>query len=159
MTGENKCSGGALYFQSGCIVSIYNSSLSAHHGGAVYVGDHTNSGTCASSSHKIHSTLTECSFQVLSLSNTGDSLQLHNVIHFEDNFAHHGSTIYGELLGRCTINRLNVVYIVNKQDLINGFTHFESISIQLITQAQLFLMLLRFTFVEKVNPTMVFVFS
>lgn len=40
---------------------------SADYGGAVYVSDETNSGTCASESYQIYSTKTECFLQVLSL--------------------------------------------------------------------------------------------
>lgn len=40
---------------------------SACYGGAVYVADNTNSGTCASSSYELHSTSTECSFQALAV--------------------------------------------------------------------------------------------
>ena len=40
---------------------------SAYYGGAVYVADDTNSGTCDSTYYGRHSTLTECSMQEIAL--------------------------------------------------------------------------------------------
>lgn len=39
-----------------------------------------------------------------------------------------GSSIFGGLLDRCTISPFDVVYIKNKQQVIDGFMHFISIS-------------------------------
>ena len=72
---------------------------SAEYGGAVYVNDDTNSGTCASDPR------TECFFQVLALYDGLSILDYDGIIillkcmYFSDNTANiSGSTLYGGLL-------------------------------------------------------------
>ena len=80
---------------------------SAEYGGAVYVNDDTNSGTCASYPK------TECFFQVLALydqSSISGSIIL-KCMYFSENTANiSGATLYGGLLDRCTISLFAEVY-------------------------------------------------
>ena len=79
----------------------------ADYGGAVYVADETNSGTCASESYDIYSTITECFIQALSLQHS--NYQNIIIARFTNNYAHlSGSNLFGGLLDRCTINPLTV---------------------------------------------------
>ena len=81
----------------------------ANYGGAIYVADETNSGTCGSISYKTHSTTTECFLQALSL----HSQQTHIVIDakFTNNLAEYsGSDLFGGLLDRCTISPFAEIY-------------------------------------------------
>lgn len=79
----------------------------ADYGGAVYVADETNAGTCASESYNIYSTITECFIQALSLQHS--NYQNIIVARFTKNYAHlSGSDLFGGLLDRCTISPLTV---------------------------------------------------
>ena len=81
----------------------------ADYGGAIYVADETNSGTCGSTSYKIHSATTECFLQALSL----HSQKTHIVIdtNFTNNLAKYsGSDLFGGLLDRCTISPFAEIY-------------------------------------------------
>ena len=85
---------------------------SAGYGGAVYVNDDTNSGTCAS-----HDPRTECFFQVLAIYDwlsipdyISDSMIL-NCMYFSNNTANiSSSTLYGGLLDRCAISQIAEFY-------------------------------------------------
>ena len=86
---------------------------SADYGGAVYVDDDTNSGTCANTPR------TECFFQVLALYNNNgiDDPESDNIIvmpksiYFSKNTVNtSGSTLYGGLLDRCAVNQFAEVY-------------------------------------------------
>ena len=71
----------------------------ADYGGAVYVDDDTNSGTCASDRK------TECFFQVLAIYMLQSELLKTQSIHFSQNYAIiSGSTLYGGLLDRCAMS-------------------------------------------------------
>ena len=82
----------------------------ADYGGAVYVADDTYFATCGNVPNKLHSTSTECFFQILLLANGSltieeESVYLKSYLRFEKNFAHiSGSTLYGGLLDRCTVS-------------------------------------------------------
>ena len=72
---------------------------SADYGGAVYVDDDTNSGTCASDPKL------ECFFQVLALYSEVNKLLKTQSMHFSQNYANiSGSTLYGGLLDRCAMS-------------------------------------------------------
>ena len=106
----------------------------AHYGGAVYVADETNSGVCASKSHNIHSTTTECFMQLLSLqlqhSNYYIPTGLAIVAKFVRNYAHiSGSNLYGGLLDRCT-NSPFTVRISSQPVSINVVVFYMNISVQ-----------------------------
>ena len=106
----------------------------AHYGGAVYVADETNSGVCASKSHNIHSTTTECFMQLLSLqlqhSNYYIPIRLAIVAKFVRNYAHiSGSNLYGGLLDRCT-NSPFTVRISSQPVSINVVVFYMNISVQ-----------------------------
>ena len=80
---------------------------SAKFGGAIYIADSTNSGTCASKSYDIHSTTTECFIQALSLQHS--NYQNNIIAKFTKNYAcTSGSNLFGGLLDRCTISPLTV---------------------------------------------------
>ena len=103
------------------------SANSAYYGGAVYVTDETNSGTCDSTSYGIHSTLTECFIQTLALH---DRLGLYlDNINFLENHAHiSGPILFGGLLDRCTVSPFAEVYNNNMPTIVNGVTYFQTIS-------------------------------
>ena len=98
---------------------------SAHYGGA---------GVCASKSHNIHSTTTECFMQLLSLqlqhSNYYLPIGLAIVAKFVRNHAHiSGSNPHGGLLDRCT-NSPFTVRISNQPVCINVVVFYMNISVQ-----------------------------
>ena len=78
---------------------------SAEYGGAVYVNDDTNSGTCASDP----CLRTECFFQVLALYSKilyDRGINQLNFMYFSNNSADiSGSTLYGGLLDRCAVSQ------------------------------------------------------
>ena len=77
---------------------------SAKHGGAVFIADGTDSGTCSSmSSNSVQSTVSECTIQVLSLhDHVGDEFLIPQNFMFANNTASSsGSDLYGGLLDRC----------------------------------------------------------
>ena len=80
----------------------------AGYGGALYVADNTTSGACASASHQVYSTFTECFLQIPQLSIYTFSIEYSHVcmhIEFINNYAAmRGSNLYGGLLDRCTQN-------------------------------------------------------
>ena len=123
-----------MYNQSYAIIF---SSNSADYGGAIYVNDSTNSGTC---------TKTECFFQVLahifgrnrlngtsdiSLNYMRDTLKSKS-LYFSENSANiSGSSLYGGLLDRCAVNQFSEVHIMHEEDYKegrNGITYFKHIS-------------------------------
>ena len=78
---------------------------SADYGGAIYVDDDTNSGTCTSDP-KI-----ECFFQVLALHREEDERLKTRSIHFSQNYANSScSTLYGGLLDRCAVSQFAEQY-------------------------------------------------
>ena len=110
---------------------LFSANVAYEYGGAVYVADDTNSGTCSSLSPDKYSALTECSFQMLALYDTTDNdMIVYKVINFEENYAPQtlGSSIFGGLLDRCTISPFDVVQIKNKTQIVDGFTHLRAIS-------------------------------
>lgn len=103
--------GGALAFEMNS--KIYGSSSYkiiftlnfADYGGAVFVNDYTNSGTCASTSYITHSGSTECFIQTLNYNKTERLYIDKRHYQFLDNFAaKSGPTLYGGLLDRCTVS-------------------------------------------------------
>ena len=106
---------------------LFSSNL-AHYGGAMYVADETNSGTCDSISYGIRSTLTECSMQTLVL-HTEQSSNIAITVNFNENEAHiSGSNLFGGLLDRCTVSPFAEVYNNEKPTIINGVTYFQILS-------------------------------
>ena len=102
---------------------------SAEYGGAVYVGDDTNSGTCASHPR------TECFFQVLALYNIifyYRGILILQCMYFSDNTANTtGSTLYGGLLDRCAISLLAEYATVNMEKnnpIGGGIAYFKNVS-------------------------------
>ena len=79
---------------------------SADYGGAIFIADGTDSGTCASmSSESVQSTVVECTVQVLSLHEFGGEVY-RNALPYNFEFANNlarisGSDMYGGLLDRC----------------------------------------------------------
>ena len=102
---------------------------SADYGGAVYVDDHTNSGTCASD------TKTECFFQVLAIYSTNywEYIRIQS-IYFLHNFANtSGATLYGGLLDRCTVSQFAEFYQrygpLDNKDRGDGIAYFRNVAI------------------------------
>ena len=101
----------------------------ANFGGAVYVDDSTNSGTCSSMSYK--TTSSECFVQVMALHNNGAYHETNTDIHFIDNNANiSGADLYGGLLDRCIVSPYAEVYSKNEinGDIISGISYFKKIS-------------------------------
>ena len=91
---------------------------SADYGGAIFVADGTDSGTCSSmSSESVQSTVVECTIQVLTLYEfEGEGFSPYWNFVFLDNVAHYsGSGIYGGLLDRCKASFYAEVREVYKQ--------------------------------------------
>ena len=103
---------------------------SAEYGGAVYVNDDTNSGTCASDP----SLRTECFFQVLALYNKfiyGYHINLLNFLYFSNNSANiSGSTLYGGLLDRCAVSQFAEFEVDNNRGggIRKGIAYFKNVS-------------------------------
>ena len=103
---------------------------SADYGGAVYVDDDTNSGTCASDPK------TECFFQVLAIHGKEAAHFRMQSMHFSQNNASiSGSTLFGGILDRCAVSCFAEVH--NKHDPYlepnyeckgNGVSYFEDTS-------------------------------
>ena len=110
-TGNNAQTGGALAFEMNS--KIYGSSSykitfkfnTADYGGAVYVNDYTNSGTCASRSYLAYSALTECFIQTLNYYNGERMFVDKRHYQFDQNYAaRSGPSLYGGLLDKCTVS-------------------------------------------------------
>jgi predicted outer membrane repeat protein len=101
---------------------------SAEYGGALYVDDDTNSGTCASD------TETECFFQVLALQNSNKYPSEIQSMHFSQNYASiSASTLYGGLLDRCAVSPFAEVhkkyrYLRAFRDRGDGIAYFKNVS-------------------------------
>ena len=81
----------------------------ADYGGAFFVADGTNSGTCASKSYKSYSTASECFIQALSLNNENN---FYLDLLFKNNHAKFtGSVLYGGLLDRCTLSPFSEILV------------------------------------------------
>ena len=99
----------------------------ADYGGAVYVDDDTNSGTCVSDPK------TECFFQVLAIHSVeGDDLNTQS-IYFSQNYATtSGSTLYGGLLDRCAVSPFAEVHrkytAYDYKDRDGGIAYFKNVS-------------------------------
>ena len=94
----------AFFFQFRVIFD----SNTAEYGGAVYVSDGTNSGSCINSSVTIHSTQTECFLQRLYNDEDGPAGWRRPFQFFQNAATSAGSAIYGGLLDRCTIHPLAI---------------------------------------------------
>ena len=85
----------------------------ANYGGAVYVDDDTNSGTC------VHFPRTECFFQALAIHSIEiEYLNTRSLYFSQNHVTISGSTLYGGLLDRCAVsqfaevrNKLSYIYI------------------------------------------------
>ena len=128
-TGNKASNGGGVYLEanaklyvikegttrgnpkhSSSIFFVDNSADS--NGGAVYVADETNTATCDSSLESIHSDVTECFVQVLTLLLTEKVKSSINLIglEFRNNSAASGAVLFGGLLDRCTLSPFAEVY-------------------------------------------------
>ena len=100
----------------------------ADYGGAVYVDDNSNAGTCASDPKR------ECFFQVLAIYNIESEDLETKSIHFSGNIADiAGSTLYGGLLDRCGVSQFAEVNSKHRPEkdyeyMGNGLTYFKDIS-------------------------------
>ena len=99
-------------------------SNNADKGGAIYIADDTNFGTCSSSSFSENKITTECFLQSLALHHkTGNKLSLSIIKNtkFDKNLAtQSGHSLYGGLLDRCTVSfSAEVYYYYDFQDKIS----------------------------------------
>ena len=107
---------------------------SASYGGAVFIADGTDSGSCSSmSSDSVQSTATECTIQVLSLHDfSGEGYKLPQNFIFSHNSASvSGSDIYGGLLDRCRASfyaEVREVYKYAKEMDFLGVLYLKNIS-------------------------------
>ena len=130
-------------------ITIYNQSYttifsgnSADYGGAIYVNDDTNSGTCTNDSK------TDCFFQILAyipglyrlkFNETSNTILNYTrfilktkSLYFSENTANiSGSTLYGGLLDRCAVSQFSEVHITYEEDIKdrgNGITYLKHVS-------------------------------
>ena len=97
---------------------------SADYGGALYVADETNSGTCASKSFEQYSTKTECFIELLPHQSGYYGNNNIDVTVFENNHAYiAGSDLFGGLLDRCTISPL-AAKDSSRTSIIDGTSYF-----------------------------------
>ena len=91
----------------------------ANYGGAVYVADDTNSGTCSPNN--------ECFIQSLALHQSTYSLDTVNILLSENTATEQGSNLFGGLLDRCIPSPFAEVYL--KQDIhYSGITYLQNIT-------------------------------
>ena len=115
------------YYEFIDIITAIFTGNSADYGGAMYVDDDTNSGTCASNPK------TECFFQVLGLYvydyTRDDTIRGMNFSQNNANFL--GSTLYGGLLDRCAVSPFAEVYKKYAPDDVDrggGIAYFRLVS-------------------------------
>ena len=102
----------------------------ADYGGAVYVDDDSNSGTCASKPK------TECFFQVLATygdrSIMPDNLKTQSIYFLQNYATMSGSTLYGGLLDRCAVSQFAEVHkkytAYDYKDRDGGIAYFKNVS-------------------------------
>ena len=75
----------------------------ANFGGALYVADDTNPGTCASVSYRTYSPATECFLQTLALLGKS-TLKILNIKFTKNHARVSGHSLYGGLFDRCTVS-------------------------------------------------------
>ena len=82
----------------------------ADFGGAIYVSDDTNNGTCTSSEYTLTNTAeSDCFFQSIRYNPYGGNSRTSNIIKTHISFSGNtantsGAILYGGLLDRCTVN-------------------------------------------------------
>ncbi len=120
-----------MSFYENDINTVLFISNSAEYGGAVYVDDNTNSGTCVSDPK------TECFFQVLAVAlflytdSLDSDLNLQSAYFSQNHASISGSTLYGGLLDRCAVSQfaeMYMKYIRNDVDRGGGIAYFRNIS-------------------------------
>ena len=111
-------------------MDVYNAVLfisnSADYGGAVYVDDNTNSGTCASEPR------IKCFFQVLAIYDYNGALNVNfstQCMHFSRNHAKiSGSILFGGLLDRCAVSPFAEVHKkYHTPDSTGGVSYFKNV--------------------------------
>ena len=101
---------------------------SADYGGAVYVADETNSGTCASTSSQQYLTITECFIELLPRQDGFFGDDNVEITVFEENQAYvSGSDLFGGLLDRCTISPL-AAKNSRRTSIMDGTSYFLDVS-------------------------------
>ena len=117
------------------IYSLHFTANSANYGGAIYVADETNSEQCASISYMNLSVDTECFLQVISPISIDVMKYNYISIKFAQNTAKiSGSTLYGGVLDRCTLDPKAEISLDNVQITnhtggpVEGFIFFKNVS-------------------------------
>ena len=99
---------------------------SANYGGAIYVNDEENTGTCAANSSK----LSDCFFQALAVyagnGNSSIDLNFHNTIFSNNEAKIAGNAIFGGLLDRCSVNSFAEIF--KKREQFNLPTYLKPLS-------------------------------
>ena len=120
--------GGCGYGNNNIMSMIFTGNI-ADYGGAMYVDDDSNSGSCA----RVQKT--ECIFQVIALHSIVGTFLDTRSIAFSGNIARiSGSTMYGGLLDRCAVSQfaeVNNKHEIKKQNYEyegNGVAYFEDVS-------------------------------
>jgi hypothetical protein len=123
-TSNNAQLGGAIAFEMNS--KLYGSSFykyvfkynTAEYGGAVYINDYTNSGTCASKSYLAYSASSECFIQTVNYNNFKRIHIDEYRYKFLNNYAKKsGPSLYGGLLDRCTISRITGLKSKHLEDI------------------------------------------
>ena len=88
------------------VVHFVNNSASES-GGAIFVADNTNEGTCSSiglSESITAKSQSQCFFQFSQVDNKECNVKFTDIFSFENNSAQYGPLLFGGLLDRCTMN-------------------------------------------------------
>ena len=119
-----------------CNTTVFKANTARSYGGAVYVNDDTNTGTCTSASRR------ECFFQVLALHTAKRHYYRLRTqsMYFSQNQANiSGSTLYGGLLDRCAVSQFAEIrykisnrWFLSSRDFDNmgvGQAYFKNVSV------------------------------
>ena len=100
----------------------------ATYGGAIYVSDHTIPDTC--SSNPFGTSSQECFIQTLALhSSSSHNLNTVNTFFFNNVARISGSTLYGGLLDRCTVNPSAEIFLKTQNTtLLDGVTYIQNVT-------------------------------
>ena len=121
----------------------------ADYGGAMYINDYSNSGICTSTTttERVHTYGNECFIQVLALDGLSwqsGPMYTTTVVSLQNHVTISGSTLYGGLLDRCTLNPFTEVYLkysdsfdspINNNIPIDGVHYFNNITYSKSTKA------------------------
>ena len=112
---------------------LFINNSAGEYGGAVYVADETDSGTCNTT--KAYSSASECFLQAIILSNSGIiendvvTIKSPSAKFLNNRALYHGNNLFGGLLDRCTLSPFADGRGESKQfNITNSFTYFQFLS-------------------------------